>query len=90
MTKEDAAWLIVRTMGVGFIIYSIRYLFIIMQNFMLATTSDMGKLLISQSSGLLAGWLIEGAFYLVVGLLLLFKGRFLFCLINRNEEKQNL
>ena len=87
MDKRDVSWLIVRVLGLAFVINAGRYLFIIIENLMLASKADLGKTLLSQSSGLISGWVIEAVVYFIIGLFLLLDGKFLFEIINYDPEK---
>lgn len=86
MTKKEVTWLIIRLLGICSIFNAFRYFFIIIENWLLASSAELGEATISQSSGLFMGWTIELIFYFIIGLYLLFNGKLLFFVLNRESE----
>lgn len=85
MTKKDVAWLIVRITGVCFLWNAGSYMFIVLQNLLLATGANKESLL-SEASGLISVWVIEAIISLLLGIYFLKNGKFLFELINRESD----
>ena len=87
MSKRDLAWLIVRLVGIGLLFNSLRYAFIVFENLLLASQTNNGKVLLSQGSGLITGWVIEAIIYGLLGLYFLLNGSLLHQLIVREPNK---
>ena len=87
MTKKQLAWLIVRFIGVCSLFNSLRFAFIILENVMMTSKADMGKVLLEQGAGLIAGWFIEAIVYFIIGVYLLLNGKILFNLLNRESDE---
>lgn len=80
MTKEELVWLLVRIIGLGFLINGFRYGFIVFENIMVMSAS--GPELQARGAGLLNAFILEGLICLIVGISLLKSGRILFGLLN--------
>jgi len=89
MTNERNVWLVVRIFGLLALVNSLRFVFIIMENSLLVTTTEMRTVSFSQTSGLPVGWLIEGIVYFCIGLYLLLNGKLLFDLLNRAPDNDS-
>lgn len=88
MTKKQIVWLLVRIAGAISVFNSLRFVFIIVENLLLASTSDVLKTTIGQASGLISGWAIEAVVYFSIGLYLLLNGKILFDLLDREAPSQ--
>lgn len=89
MSKREWAWLIVRIIGVGLLFNSLRYAFIVFENLLLVSQTDNGKILLSQSSGLITGWIIEAIVYGLLGLYFIFGGNLLHQLLVKEPDENN-
>jgi hypothetical protein len=87
MTKRHLAWLLIRIAGTCLLFNSLRFLFIILENVLLASSSFDGKIVLSQGSGLIAGWAIEAGIYFIIGIYLLLDGKRLFDLWDREPPE---
>ena len=85
MSKKELAWLIVRLVGIGLLFNSLRYAFIVVENLLIVSQNDNGKVLLSQSSGLFTGWVIEAIVYGLLGFYFLFNGNLLYRLLVRES-----
>ena len=90
MTKREVAWLIVRFIGICLVLNACRYLFIVLENVMMASTANKGDVALSQGSGLISGWIVEAIVSLIVGLYLLKNGNLLFHLLNHESDRGSL
>lgn len=82
MNKRELSWFMVRLIGVGLVLNGMRYVAIVIENILLVPTGPAGKMLLSQSSGLLGGLAMEALVSLAVGVYLIKRGDFLFHWLN--------
>ncbi|MDQ3847331.1 MAG: hypothetical protein M3261_00060 [Thermoproteota archaeon] len=90
MSKREVAWLIVRVIGVCLVLNACRYLFIVLENVMLASQAKNAETILSEASGLISGWLIEGIVSFIAGLYFLKNGCLLFQLLNYEPNRGSL
>ena len=86
MTKEEVVWLLVRIIGLCFLVNGFRYGFIVCENIMVMSASSPE--LYSKGSGLLNTFILEGLVCLIVGISLLKNGRILFRMLNSEPHKR--
>ncbi|HEU4376443.1 MAG TPA: hypothetical protein VFS02_23320 [Telluria sp.] len=82
MNKQELSWFMVRLIGVGLVLNGMRYVAIVIENILVMRTGPAGQILMSQSSGLLGGWVAEALISLAVGVYLIKRGDFLFHWLN--------
>lgn len=87
MNKNQLCWLLVRIVGVFAVFNGLRYSLIVIENILAAPAGENGRLLLSQSSGLLGGWCIEALVSFGVGVYLIKRGKILFLWLS-SEAKE--
>lgn len=87
MNKKELSWFVVRLIGVGLVLIGMRYVAIVIENLLVLRASPAGQMLLSQSSGLLSGWVMEALFSLGAGVYLIKRGDFLFHWLNSEPNQ---
>ena len=86
MTKREVVWLMVRVVGVCLLLNACRYLFIVIENILNAVQADKGAVVLSQGSGLIAGWVLEAIVSFIAGMYLIKDGGLLFRWLNHEPD----
>jgi hypothetical protein len=84
-SRQNIAWGLTKAAGMLLLWNALNSFFTILQNTLMATAANQGRLL-SEASGLMSGWVAEGFICGVLGIYLLVSGRILMRLMGQDPE----